>query len=340
MWTTLGHKKAISLFQGSLERDRFAHAYLLVGPAHVGKMTLARDLARALNCESERPPCGECASCRRIEAGKHSDVQEIGLTRNPGGGKSPTEIGIDDIRQLQHSANLPPFEGKRKVFIIDGAEHLSIEAANCLLKTLEEPSPGAVFIALTTNEQLLPATVVSRCQRVELAPLPAGSVEAALVERWDVAPDKARLLSLLSHGCLGWAVIAKDDGSLGGRNEQLDDLIGIIDGDNEARFTYAANLATDYGKDRESVYERLSLWLDWWRDLMLVRTGLVEKAANIDRMDVLSRMAQAYELTQIRSAIESILEAGEQLRLNANPRLALEVLMLELPEGKTAITGS
>ena len=330
MWNTVGHKRALSLFQGSLDRGVFAHAYLLAGPARVGKMTLARDLARALNCESDRAPCGECGPCRRIASGKHSDIQEIGLGKNQDG-KPQSEISIEEIRHLQHSASLPPFEGRRKVFIIDGAESLSTEAANCLLKTLEEPLESVVFLLLTANEQLVLPTVVSRCQRVELQPLPAGDVESALVERWGVTPDRARLLSRLSHGCLGWAVAAKDDDSLGGRNELLDDLVHIIDGDTETRFECAAEMATDFGKSRESVYERLELWLDWWRDLMLVGAGLAEMVTNVDRMDTLNRMARQQDLVQVRAAIRSVHQAAEQLKLNANPRLALEVLMLSLP---------
>jgi len=179
------------LLQQSLERKAVAHAYLLVGPSHVGKMTLALDLARALNCEAAEPPCGVCDSCQKIGAAKHADVQIIGL---PGDGdsagtKSRAEIGIDRVRQMQHSASLPPFEGRYKVFIIDGAELLSHEAANCLLKTLEEPAEKVIFILLTTNERLLLATVISRCQRLELPPLPAAEVEAALNSRWDVEPQ-------------------------------------------------------------------------------------------------------------------------------------------------------
>ena len=138
MWNIVGQRRALSLLQGSLSRGRVAHAYLFSGPPHVGKMTLANDLARALNCNANDPPCGECSICQRITSGKHADVQEIGLGKNPDG-KVQTEIGIEEIRQLQHSTNLPPFEGKCRVYIINGAEWLSTEAANCLLKTLEEP---------------------------------------------------------------------------------------------------------------------------------------------------------------------------------------------------------
>ncbi|GAI38139.1 unnamed protein product, partial [marine sediment metagenome] len=130
MWQVIGQDKILALLGHSLKEDNVAHAYLLVGPRHVGKRTLALNLAQALNCDDPEPPCGQCHSCHRILEGKHADVTSLGLD-------SKVEIGIDDIRQLQRLANLPPYEGKCKVFIIDEAEYLSTEAANSLLKILE-----------------------------------------------------------------------------------------------------------------------------------------------------------------------------------------------------------
>ncbi|MFQ5997657.1 MAG: ATP-binding protein, partial [Dehalococcoidales bacterium] len=182
MWQVVGQDRVVSLLRRSLEKESLAHAYLLVGPPHVGKMTLALNLAQALNCEAAERPCGECAPCQKIASANHADVQVIGLIseENSAEAKLRTEISIDQIRQMQHSASLPPFEGKYKIFIIEEAEFLSTEAANCLLKTLEEPVGSVIFILLTANDRLLPQTVVSRCQRLELAPLAANEVEAAL----------------------------------------------------------------------------------------------------------------------------------------------------------------
>lgn len=151
MWKVVGQTRAVSLLQHSLERGLLAHAYLFVGPPHVGKMTLALNLAQALNCEAAAPPCGECAACQKIALVKHADVQVIGLVdgSNSVEARSRAEIGIDQIREIQHSSSLPPFEGRYKVFIIDGAELLSTEAANCLLKTLEEPVDRVMFILLS-----------------------------------------------------------------------------------------------------------------------------------------------------------------------------------------------
>jgi DNA polymerase-3 subunit delta' len=232
---------------------------------------------------------------------------------------------------VQHSSSLPPFEGRCRVFVIDGAEHLSTEAANCLLKTLEEPV-GGVFILLTTNDRLLPATVVSRCQRLELTPMTAAEVETALDSRWGIDRQRARLLARLCRGCPGWAVeAAGDEGLLRQRAERIDRLIEVSAGDYEERFAYAGELAAQFSQNRGLVWEVLDLWLCWWRDLLLVKAGCSDVITNVDMLGTLADQARGYSLMQIGDFIKSIQATRGYLRQNANPRLALEVLMLNIP---------
>jgi DNA polymerase-3 subunit delta' len=303
-------------------------------------MTLALELAKALNCEAAEPPCGECISCQKIAAAKHADVQIIGLTQdvNSAEARPRVEISIDQIREMQHSSSLPPFEGKYKVFIINEAELLSNEAANCLLKTLEEPERRVIFILLATNDRLLPATVVSRCQRLELPPLATAEIETTLRSSWGIEPPKAKLLSRLCRGCLGWAILAVSNATLlEQRRERLDRLLAIVNADYEERFAYAAQLATQFNQNRELVMGVLDLWREWWRDLLLAKTDLSEAITNIDISSTIVEWAKYYTLAQIKNFINSIQAAGEQLRQNANPRLVLEVLMLDMPgkEGRS-----
>ncbi len=331
MWQIIGQDRAVAMLQRSLERG-VSHAFLFTGPEHVGKMTLAIELARALNCAAAQPPCGECPTCRRIGAGQYADVRVIDLNAEPAESRSRTEISIEQVRDMQHAASLPPFEGRCKVFIINQAELLSTEAANCLLKTLEEPADKVVFVLLAQSESSLPPTVVSRCQKVELRPAALNDLEAGLVGRLDLEPTRARLLARLANGCPGWAVAAvRDSALLQQRARYIEELFGLNEADMAERFAVAGRWANQFTQDRNAVTDKLALWTDLWRDVLLINAGCAASATNIDQLGILTKMARNYSMPQIKDFIEGIRSAGIQLRQNANARLALEVLMLAIP---------
>lgn len=326
MWQVSGQPRVVALLERSLAEGRLAHAYLIVGPRHVGKMTLAVNLAQALNCEREKRPCLECATCRRIAAAKHADVQVLGV------GAERKEISIAQIKQLQADASLPPFEGKRKVFIIDGAERLSLEAANRLLKTLEEPLPHVLILLLTSREEMLLPTVVSRCQRLELFPLSFDAMKKILAERYSIAGEKLETIARISRGCLGWAIAAlQDEKLLQERSRRLDAIFEVSGAGCEPRLSYAADLALEFSRRPGQAEEVLALWLDWWRDLLLVKTGNSDFVINSDRSSAIIRRATGYSLVQIKDFLSCLQQVRNQLEQNANPRLALDALVLSLP---------
>ena len=328
MWQVVGHEKAVGLLDRSLKNGKLAHAYLFIGPPHVGKMRLAIDLAKALNCPGEDRPCGHCAQCVRIEELKHADVQVIGLDGR-------AEIGIDQMREMQHSASLKPFEGNYRIFIVDGAEHLSHEATNCLLKTLEEPPSNVQLILLALNERGLLPTLLSRCQKLELRPLSIATFPKILAERWGIPDERAKALAKLSRGCVGWAVSAlTDDQLLQERSERLDSLLRLTEEELAERFAHAAQLASQFSRDRQSVYEVLSLWIEWWHDLLLTKVGCANFISNVDQEAKLHQESQRYSLKEIKVFVESLQQSMAQLEQNANPRLVLEVLMLSIPRRK------
>jgi DNA polymerase-3 subunit delta' len=336
MWSIVGQNKAVTFLRKSLEKDSLAHAYLLVGLPHVGKMTLAVNLAMAINCESAERPCGKCASCLRIAAGKHADVQVIELSQIVDSeGESKTKISVEQVDQILHSVNLAPYEGKYKVFIVDGVEFMSIGAANRLLKTIEEPVQNVIFILLTSNQSLVPATIVSRCQRIEILPVAAETIEKGLIELYRVEPEKAKLLSRIANGCFGWAVSAiQDDTLIQQRTEWLDAWREMFAADYDRRFTFAAKLVEKYTQNRAIVQQKLDLLLGWWHDLLLVKAHCEKDIKNIDYQNELKIMAAGYSLGQIRTFTDRIQSAKEQLRLNTNQQLVMEVLMLNIPDSK------
>ena len=338
MWDIVGQEKAVTFLQKSLEKGNLAHAYLLVGAPHVGKMALAINLAKAVNCESLEQPCGKCVSCRRIAEGKHADVQviELGLVAESSEGESKTKISVEQVDQILHSVNLAPFEGKFRVFIIDGVEFMSIAAVNRLLKTIEEPLQNVIFILLTANESLLPVTIVSRCQRLELLPVTCEQIEQGLITYYQIDPEKARLLARISHGCFGWALSAiRDDTLVQQRTEWINDWREMFDADYDRRFTFAAKLVDKYNQNRSIVQQKLDLLLNWWHDLLLMKAHCEKDIKNIDFQSELKNMAENYSLAQIRAFIDRIQSAKEQLRFNTNQQLVMEVLMLNIPEKKT-----
>jgi DNA polymerase-3 subunit delta' len=328
MWQVIGQDKILSLLDYSLKTNTIAHAYLLAGPPHVGKRTLAINVAQALNCDGPELPCGQCRSCQRILKGKHADVTPIGLD-------SKTEIGFDDIRGLQRLANLPPYEGKCKVFIIDDAEYLSTEAANSLLKILEEPPPRIVWLLLAAEEEHLLPTIISRCQRLELKPVPSERVQEILVNAYNADAKKAKLLTQLCHGRLGWALSAlANDDILEQRSQRIAKLVSLLTPTSrslEQRFAYAQELASQFSQNRRAGAEIIEIWLDWWRDLMLIKGGCKEAIINVDYEIALEEQARGLSLSEIKGFLANLCLLQEEISKNVNPRLALEWLMLNLP---------
>ena len=332
MWCTAGQDRIIGFLRDSIDRSSLAHAYLLVGPPHIGKMTLALDLASALNCGEGTPPCGSCRACQRIHQGKYPDVIVIDkyAGREQKDRRKATEIGIDTVRELlQRGSNLPPYEGNYKVYIIDDADLMSAEAANCLLKTLEEPPQHVIILLLTSQENALLPTVVSRCQRFELKPLAVADIESRLQKYDSVNPDKIKLLARLSGGCLGWAISALNDESyLQNRDLRLGEFSSLLTRSWSDRLSYIQQLPSD----RNNAEEMIKLWLSWCRDVMLLKYNYEDAVTNLDKINDIKLWANSLTILEIKEFIGSLNRMLLNLSYNANLHLLLEVIMLDMPK--------
>ncbi|MDH4208931.1 MAG: DNA polymerase III subunit delta' [Anaerolineae bacterium] len=332
MWQIAGHDWVVNVLRASLATGKVSHAYLFSGPPGIGKRTLAVSLAQAVNCLGEDGPCNECEPCRRIREGIHPDVHLVtlhyqALLREEDDDEQK-ELRIDTIRSISQQAGLKPFEGKYKVFIIPDAELMTMQAANSLLKTLEEPPPHVVLILTTRDSRLLPPTIVSRCQVFGLRPVPAQVIERELLATCGLAAEQAKVLARMSGGRIAWAIdAARDQSGLEHRGQTLRQLAGLAMMGRFDRLEYAERLA----RHRGQIKDVLELWLSWWRDLLLIKGGCPESVGNVDMAPLLEQEALRYKLSDLMAFIDTIRHTQRQLERNVDARLALEVLMLDLP---------
>ncbi len=325
-WGVVGHQAAIEALGREIKRGAVSHAYLLTGLARIGKSTLALALAQALNCDEPSPPCRQCRSCRLIARGTHPDVRTYELRE----GKS--KISFKEVDDLQREAQLRPFEGRYKVYLILDAELFSATAANQLLKTLEEPPASVVLILTASDAEALLPTIVSRCRHLRLRPVPEAEIRQHLEAERQLEPEQARLIARLAGGRVGWALDAATDPSLlDERAARLADLRQLLDGDRLARLRVSRALAERWSAKSDTVREALRAWISWWHDLSLVQAGLEEQVLNVDERPALHREAGRFDQMAGSRAVRRLEQALDDLDRNVNARLALDVALLGLP---------
>ncbi len=314
-----GHTWATDLLARAIDTGKLSHSVLITGMPQLGKTTLARTVAMALNCTADEKPCGTCRTCKRILGGTHPDV----LLSD-----DDDALKIEEIRTLQHDLSLTPHESPQKIAILANFDRATTGAANALLKTLEEP-PSHVTLLLTarSTEQLLP-TIVSRCQNINLRPVAPDVIAQLLQQQFHVPVGTAQHLSRLAHGRPGWAVQANQNPNvLARRSEWLSEMVAVLRGGYVERLAYAAQLA----KESHPPAAVLDLWLSWWRDVLLAHNQISAPMVNIDMEDTIRQFAQRLSQAQIVAAISELTKTLQNFDFNVNRRLNFETLLLNLP---------
>ena len=325
-WGTLGHEWAVQLLREQLIQGRSKQAYLFTGPPGIGRRTLALALAQAVNClQPPEPatPCLTCRSCQQFKTMKHPDLSVIQADQ------VGAVLKVEQIREMQHRLALAPYEARFKIALLLRFEEAHASAANALLKTLEEP-PARVILLLTAQdtESVLP-TIASRCEVIRLRPMPFAQVSAGLQTGWEIPSDQARLLGHISGGRPGYALrLSRSEELLEQRQGWLEDLSHLLTSRRVARFAYAETVTKDKNL---SLADLLQTWLTYWRDILILTTRADSPLANIDRQAEIEQLASNTTLQTARKVIQAVERTLQLLAKNVNPRLAMEVLMLELP---------
>lgn len=313
-----GHEQQKNILRRILERQRIGHAYLFEGPDGVGKKLTAMAFARALLCLHFNG-CGDCSACRKVDHNNHPDIHRLD-TKTAG-------IKIDQVRALQQELALHPLEGRHKICLIDNADTLTHNAANALLKTLEEPQPDTVLILITSRPEKLLPTIRSRCQRLSFSRLTRVELAGILQHRLELSDTKAKTFAALCQGSLDKALGPNSSLYLEKRHSLIQSLSALSSGSTIQLF----NLADELAADKEQLMDILNIFQAYYRDLLLLKHGRSEEElANQDMLETLPAQSRLLTTEQLLKKLHVLDRARVHLQRNVNRLLALEIMLLHL----------
>jgi DNA polymerase-3 subunit delta' len=319
-----GHEKSIRILQRAIANNALAHAYLFSGQAGIGKKKTAFALAAAVNCLNARPEggCGECPSCRKIDTLGHPDVHVL----LPDG----DEIKIDQIRQVQSDFALKPFEGTKKVLIVDNAESMNPASSNAFLKTLEEPPGDALIILITAMPQGLLPTIRSRCQEIMFHPLPRNTLARALVQRRGLPEEDAWFIAALAQGSMGRGL----EMDIAAEKAVREEVAALWSGLAQMGPGEALVLAETISKDRERLERLIEIGVEELRDALVYRvTGEERLLVHAEAQQLSRQMAERYSLPRLLADMDLFMASRNLLDRRVSAQLVTENLLLKFGRG-------
>lgn len=321
----LGHEMIKDHFRKAIENHKVSHAYILAGEEGMGRKSLANAFAMTLLCEKGlKEPCMECHSCKQMLSDNHPDV--IHVTH-----EKPGSIGVDDIRkQINDTIMIKPYSSYYKIYMVDEAEKMTVQAQNALLKTIEEPPSYAVIILMTTNPDAFLPTILSRCIQLKLKPLRDYVVKGYLVEKLGVPVEKAEVYAAFARGNLGKAIHIASSEEFGELYRAVLTLLkNIKNMDLPALLEFIKKLQEDH----LDINECLDFMQLWYCDILMYK---VTKDMNLlifkDEYKTVSEICSHSSYEGLEAVLEAIDKAKQRLDANVNTELALELMLLTMKE--------
>lgn len=329
-WNIIGHDSAVALLKQHVNPAKTRQSYLITGPQGVGKRTLALAFIKALCCPSaitSAEPCNQCVVCQQIDRQEFSDLSVLAPE------EGHKDIRIEQIRTLQHSIVLAPYQAPYRIALILNFEYATPAASNALLKTLEEPSSKAIIILTADSQESLLPTIVSRCEVLRLRPLSVSQAEAALIAQKGIFHERANLFAHLTSGRIGAAIQLNDDPKILAQREKVfSDLQNLLSASRRVRFGILDSYLKRSRVIREDLGELIHIWLSFWRDVFIQISGANIPLVNIDQQELIRMVSNQTDLNTVQNILISLEEGLKNLDVYVNARLLGENLLLQWPK--------
>lgn len=320
----IGQERVIENLQRAIKNKNIAHSYLFQGPESIGKKKLAMVFAKTLLCkERGTVPCGKCSSCIKFDTGNHPDF----YIEKPDG----KHFKKEQIEKLQRNIRTLPYEGNKKIYILEDIHKMTQEAENSFLKTLEEPPEYAIIIMTVTNSYSLLPTIVSRCQVIELKVTANNEIEKVLIDKYNMSSEKASVIASFSNGLVGKAIRLAESDEF---RELREDIVSKVNEIIESEKFRVFSISKFFEDNKDNIEEILDIMLLWFRDLLIIKEISDNKfIINKDKSEILKKQSMELTTSRIYNIINMIMKTKADISANVNYQLAIEVMLLEMQEG-------
>ena len=321
----VGQEHLKEQLQKNMKEGNVSHAYLINGELRSGKEFIAKIFAAALQCEDElNPPCQACQSCVKAFSGNHPDIIFVSHEK-------PNTIGVEDIRtQINNDIMIKPYQGPYKIYIMNEAEKMTVQAQNALLKTLEEPPAYAVILLLTTSMEAMLPTIISRCVNLSMKPVPDKVLKEFLMQEMRVPDYKADISVAFARGNLGRAKVMVSNEDFDKMRDDAVTLLKYIDEMEIHEVVAAIQKIKEYKFDIEDYLDIISIW---YRDVLLFKaTNDVNGLIFMNEIQYIKKVAKKSSYEGIENIIDALEKAKARLRANVNFDLTIELLLMTIKE--------